>query len=150
MTRAPAAVIGIGNPYRRDDGVGPAVVAEVERLHLPGVRIVFSDGEPAGLIDAWSEAALAIVVDAVRCEPSTPGRIHRSTVDNVPAVGQTSSHGMGIPEAVLLARALERMPGRLVVFAVEADDLDFGVGLSSAVTRAVPDVVHAIVDELGR
>lgn len=144
-----ATVIGIGNPYRHDDGIGPAVVAELERLKIPGVRVALHDGEPAGLLDAWSDTRLAIIVDAVSCAPATPGRIHHSTVDDLSLdTGQTSSHGLGVPQAVLLAQALDRMPARLVVFAVEADNLDLGTGLSPAVTRAVPDVVHAIVDEI--
>jgi len=32
-------LIGYGNPGRRDDGLGPALAAEVERLGLPGVTV---------------------------------------------------------------------------------------------------------------
>ena len=31
MTGRPVVVIGVGNPYRRDDGIGPAVVDAIER-----------------------------------------------------------------------------------------------------------------------
>ncbi len=56
-----AVVIGIGNPFRNDDGIGPAVAAQVEEQRLPGVRVVISDGEPAGLLEAWSGADLAVL-----------------------------------------------------------------------------------------
>ncbi len=65
-----AVVIGVGNPFRRDDGIGPAAAAEIERQHLPGVRVVISDGEPAGLLEAWAGVDLAIVVDAIRWVPA--------------------------------------------------------------------------------
>ena len=74
-----AVLIGIGNPYQRDDGIGPAVASAIERLRLPGVRVVISDGEPVGLLAAWEDTGLAIVVDATRHEPSCPGHIHRLT-----------------------------------------------------------------------
>ena len=144
-----AVVIGVGNEYRHDDGVGPAVLAELGKTPLPGVTIVLCDGEPAALLETWSGADLAIVVDAVLCEPSNPGRIWRSTVDGrLPGAGSASSHALGIPDAVGLGAALGRVPGELVVFAVEAADLGLGVGLTPAVRAAVPDVVDAVRREL--
>jgi hydrogenase maturation protease len=143
-------VIAVGNEYRRDDGVGPAVLCELARQALPeGVGLVLSDGEPTQLFDAWAGLPLAVVVDAVLCEPSAPGRVHRTTLTGALVAGASSTHGLGIPEAVQLAEALDRAPRRLVVYAVEAADLGFGVGLSDDVARAVPAVVDAVVAELG-
>jgi hydrogenase maturation protease len=138
-----AVVIGIGNEYRRDDGVGPAVAAELARR---GVRVEISDGDPVRLMDAWAGVDLAVVVDAVRCVPSQPGRLHRANVPT--AASATSSHGFGVPEAVELARVLDRLPARLVVFAVEVDDVAFGVGLSPLVAVALGSAVDAVLAEL--
>jgi hydrogenase maturation protease len=144
-----ATVIGVGNPFRRDDGIGPAVVEAIARLDRPGVTTALSDGEPTQLIEAWTGMDLAIVIDAVRCDPAAPGRVHRTGLDDLAAgTGQSSSHGLGIPEAVELARVLDLLPARLVVYAVEAGDVDFGTGLSVAVAAAVPTVVAAVVREL--
>ena len=144
-----AVVIGVGNEYRHDDGVGPLVAAKVADRNLPDVRVVISDGEPVSLLEAWAGADVAIVVDAVQCEPSTPGRIWRSTVDSLPGgKGVASSHALGIPDALLLGQALDRVPGRLLVFAVEAANLDLGVGLSHPVAAAVPAVVDAVLREV--
>jgi hypothetical protein len=49
-----------------------------------------------------------------------------------------SSHGLGLDEAVALAFALDRMPGRLIVHAVEAGDLAQGAGLTPAVAPSRP------------
>ena len=143
-----AVVIGVGNCYRRDDGVGPAAAAEIERQHLPGVRVVICDGDPAGLLEAWAGLDLAIVVDAVRCVPATPGRVHRCPAGQLERGRTASSHGLGIPDALALGRALDRCPRRVVVFAVEAADLRPGTGLSRAVATSLPDVVAAIATEL--
>ena len=143
-------VIGVGNEFRRDDAVGLRLIAELAALELPGVRLAESDGEPAGLLAEWSGAELAIVVDAVACEPTQPGRIHRTdSGDLLPAAGTPSSHGLGVPEAVELARVLDRLPGRLVVYAVEAADLELGVGLGPEVAAALPGLVDAVRAELG-
>ena len=72
-------LIGIGNDVRRDDGVGLAVVAEVAKRRLPGVRVMTAIGEPASILDAWAGIRLAVVVDAAVGEGATPGRVRRWT-----------------------------------------------------------------------
>lgn len=146
---ADAVVIGIGNEYRHDDGIGPALITILSTIDLPGVRLVVSDGEPAGLLTEWAGADLVILVDAVVCEPARPGRIHRTDLTALrPPTGPASSHGLGIPEAVALGRALDRLPAGLVVYAVEAADVDLGVGLSPEVAAALPRLADAVRAEL--
>ena len=144
-------MIGVGNEFRRDDGAGPAVVARLRDLALPGVRLVVTDGEPARLIEAWAGAALAVVVDAVRAQPSRPGTVHRFVVDR-PGTGTgrpASSHGLGLDDAISLAVALDRMPARLIVHAIEAADLTQGPGLTPLVGAAVGAAADAILADLG-
>jgi hydrogenase maturation protease len=149
MTIRRVAVIGVGNDFRHDDGVGPAVIGQLQQQRLSGVWLSVVDGEPTQLLDAWAGMDLAIVVDAVLCEPSKPGRIHRTTIHApLGSVGSSSTHGLGIPEAVRLAEVLGRAPARLVVYAVEAADLGFGVGLSADVAGALPAVTSAVLREL--
>lgn len=147
MSQPRAVIIGVGNEYRRDDGVGPAVLAELERRPHAGLRLALSDGEPTQLLDVWANARLAVVIDAVLCEPRHPGRVHRSTLQPPLTATAATTHGLGIPEAVRLAEAVDRAPKRLVVYAVEAADIGFGVGLSVEVARAVPEVVRAVLVE---
>ncbi len=47
-------------------------VLSVKELVPPGVELVVTDGEPTRLIEAWTGAALAVVVDAVRAQPPHP------------------------------------------------------------------------------
>ena len=143
-------VIGVGNEFRRDDGAGPAVVASLRGRVPPDVELVLTDGEPTRLIEAWTGAALAVVVDAVRASPPRPGTVHRFTMDR-PAAGTTraaSSHGFGLDDAVRLAIALDRMPGRLVVHAIEAADLTQGTGLTPPVAAAVGTVASIVLGDV--
>ena len=144
-----AVVIGIGNPFRNDDGIGPAVATQIEEQRLPGVRVVISDGEPAGLLEAWAGAGLAVVVDAIHRVPASPGSIHRLTAGQLEAGGTAaSSHGLGVPDALRLGRALGRLPRRVVILAVEAADTGAGTELSKPVATALPEVVAAVMAEL--
>jgi hydrogenase maturation protease len=147
---APVVVIGVGNDFRRDDGAGPAVLARLRDLAPPGVRLVITDGEPTRLIEAWAGAALAVIVDAVRADPPRPGTVHRFVVDESAArTGRAaSSHGLGLDDAIALAVALDRMPTRLIVHAIEAADLTQGPGLTPPVAAAIGAVATAILDDL--
>lgn len=148
MSPPRVVLIGVGNPYRRDDGIGPALVAEIDKIQPAGVTLAVADGEPTGLIELWSGADLAVVVDAVRCDPATPGRIHRSTLDGPwPVSAAASTHGLGIPEALRLAQALGRAPRRLVVYAMEAADVGLGLGLSPTVAASLPELTRAVLTE---
>jgi hydrogenase maturation protease len=136
-------VIGVGNEFRRDDGVGPAVA---RALAASGIRAEISDGDPVRLMEAWDGAEVVVIVDAVRCTPSVPGRWHRTTLPHtIPAA---SSHGFGVPEAVELAEALDRRPEHLVIYAVEVADVGFGTSLSPAVEAAVVPLTAAVLTEV--
>jgi hydrogenase maturation protease len=140
-------VIGVGNPYRCDDGVGPAVADRMRGYGLPGLEVARSLGEATELIELWHGADLAVVVDAVRAEPAQPGRIHRLTVAAAPA-GAASSHGVGLGEAIELARVLDRLPGRLVLYAVEVAEVGHGRGLTPAVADAARRLADRILTEV--
>ncbi|HEV8219925.1 MAG TPA: hydrogenase maturation protease, partial [Streptosporangiaceae bacterium] len=91
-----------------------------------------------------------VVVDAVRADPARPGRLHRFVLDR-PLAGASrtaSSHGFGLDDAIRLALALDRMPGRLIVHAIEAADLSQGTGLTSQVATAVEEVARAVLADL--
>jgi hydrogenase maturation protease len=139
-------VIGIGNPFRRDDGVGPAVAERLRAQRLPGVRLAVSTGETSALIELWAGARLAVVVDGLRTEPPTPGRIHRLTATGNGQTAPSSDGDYG--EAVELARVLGLLPDRLVLFAVETSDVGYGPGLTPAVAAAAGRVAAEIANHV--
>lgn len=144
-------VVGLGNSYRNDDGVGVAAAAALDDLALPRVRVVTGVVEPMSLLEAWSGARLAVVIDATKVIPSSPGCISRCALsDVVTASHGLSSHSVDIGRTHGLVRALGRVPDELVVFTIEVADTGHGVGLSPPVARAVPQVVGMAVDEINR
>jgi hydrogenase maturation protease len=154
---SPAVVIGVGNTFRRDDGVGPTVVARVaDRLDVArrsDVEVRVLDGEPARLVEAWAGAELAVVVDALR-SGATPGTVraveirpdarHRTRARG----GLASSHGAGVEEALALGRAIERLPDRLVLVGIEGHDFREGQGLSAPVAACVEAAADRVAAEV--
>lgn len=68
-------VIGIGDSFRRDDAVGLAVAEEIANRCPSDVRVTTGIGEPGEILEAWTGAGLAVVVDAAMGDGSTPGKI---------------------------------------------------------------------------
>lgn len=152
--RGRISVIGIGTRFRHDDEAGWAVVSGLLGRESPppeGTRLHIADGDPARLVSLWEGADLAVVVDAARAVPGRPGRVHRLELGGgraVPAAGSAGSHGLGLRDAIALATALDRLPARLIVYAIEAGETGIGTGMSPEVASSVRTVADAIAREL--
>ena len=144
-------VIGVGNVFRSDDGVGPEIAAHLRNLTLPGVTVLEQSGEGTSLMAAWEKEAWVIVVDAVQ-SGAEPGTIHRLDVTEKPLPAtfnnQFSGHAFGVAGAVEMARLLGKLPQRLIVYGIEGLTFDTGQGLSSTVAEVVETAVTLIVEEI--
>jgi hypothetical protein len=65
-------------------------------------------------------------------------RATRAAHPTVELAAPTSSHGLGVGQAVELARALDRLPRKLVVVGVEGADFGQGTDLTGAVAAIEP------------
>jgi hydrogenase maturation protease len=114
------------------------------------VEVVAREGEPTGLIDTWEPNDEVWLVDAVS-SGSTPGTVHRldASERELPArIFRGSTHHLGVPEAVELARALGRLPRRVIVYGVEGADFGAGRGITPDVAAAAERVVEAVREEV--
>ena len=100
---------------------------------------VAHEGECSPLIDLWEGRDEVVLVDAA--SPGTaPGAITRFEAGAEPLPARTlrsSTHAFGIPEAIELARSLNRLPARVTVYAIEGADFTPGAFLSPVVEAAV-------------
>lgn len=144
-----ALVVGVGNRDRGDDGVGPEVAALVAELAIPGVEVVEHE-EPLALLEHLGSHDDVVVVDATAPQ-GEPGRVHVWRVGRAPlrhdprALG---SHGLGVAEAVELARATGRLPPRLTLVAVQGRSFEVGSPLSEEVRDRLHDAVDLVVSLL--
>jgi hydrogenase maturation protease len=145
-------VIGVGNAFRGDDAVGLAVAERLRGRVPAGVEVVPCELEPSRLIEAWEGAESALVVDAVDsgAEPGTLWRFDASE-EPVPARAfRSSTHALGVGDAIELARALGRLPRRIVVYGVEGAEFAAGEGLTPPVAAAVERTASAVLVDLGQ
>lgn len=148
--RQRAIVIGVGNPDRGDDAAGRWVARRLAPLLAGRVSVAEQDGEATMLVDALDGAAMAVVVDA--CASGAPaGTVTRFDVSEAPLPARASalsSHGLGLAEALELARVLGRLPSRCLVYSIEGHDFAPGAPLSPTVAAAVESVAAYILRDL--
>lgn len=144
-------LIGLGNPDRRDDGVGLAVARRALDA-LPVGLTVAEETDPTMLADLWRGYDDVVVVDALH-SGRRPGTVLTLDVaEHLLPAGTWAAggtHAMGLAAVVELDRVLDRLPPRLVVVGVEADDTGLGRGLSPAVAGAVEPALDAALAALG-
>jgi len=140
-------IIGVGNRYRRDDGVGPWVADRLAALGLPAIE---HSGEGAGLIEAWSAARHVVVIDATSsgAPPGTPHRLDAVAAEVPSRFFRYSSHLFGLAEAIATARTLGRLPERLIIHGIEGGDFGYGEEFTPEVAAAAETVVARILAEL--
>jgi hydrogenase maturation protease len=146
-------LIGVGNADAGDDAVGLVVLAALAAGELPdGVQLTRIEGDTVALLDAFERAsAAAVLIDAVR-SGSAPGTIHRAEAGTAPLPALlrrgSSTHAIGVAEAIELARVTERLPPRVVLYGVEGARFEAGAGLSGAVAAVVPELVRRVRAEV--
>ncbi len=146
-----ALVLGLGNPLRGDDGIGPRVVEALLRRGLPeSVEALDAGSAGLELLSLLDGPQRVIVVDAADVGLA-PGQFVRFTPDEAhlfAAADTTSFHQAGLAEVLALARALDRPLPEIVIFGVQPASMEWGEGLSPALVGAVARVVEAVLGEL--
>ena len=142
-------LIGVGNPFRGDDGAGRAVARRIAARNDCVFEVRECTGDATALMSSWTGFDDVVLVDACR-GAGPPGSVHRIGPDEVERVARlqhASTHSLGVAAAIGLARALGSLPSRLVIYAIEARHSLEGERLSPEVDRAVHQVVALVMQE---
>jgi hydrogenase maturation protease len=122
----------------------------VRALLWPRARVMECAGGATALLEAWQGEPVVVVVDAMS-SGSPAGTVRRLDATRAPLGAdffRGSTHGLGLAEAVELARSLDRLPASLVVFGIEGTDFGLGTRLSYPVECAVREAALLISEEL--
>lgn len=144
-------IIGIGNPYRYDDGVGFFVIDALENGGIDAeTRRIKPDGY--SLLEAWKGRELVIIVDAARgLGPVGTVRFFNALNDEIHAqLSPVSTHSLSLPETISLGKTLNQLPNHLWIYAIEAGELGHGTDLSPDVKKAALNValeIEALIKE---
>lgn len=147
-------IIGVGSPFG-DDRLGWVAAEQLRQSRrfaaFPPDSISISTRDRPGVLLApeWEAAAKVLLLDAVR-SGAPPGTLHRVEGREIVSRGRSlSSHGLGVAEALELARALGAPVEACVLHGIEADPRnDRGEIVSAAVQRALPALCNRVECEV--
>jgi len=140
-------LVGVGNPLRRDDGVGPAVAAAVgDDLEAGGARVLEVGQLLPELVEELVGARRVVVVDASSALPPGAVRVERLGPGPSPATGAPLSHGCSLEELLALCAALYGVTPAVSLVSVGAGSFEIGAGLSPVVQAAFAAACQAALD----
>ena len=140
-------IIGLGNPYRGDDGVGPLIAQRIKRKEISGIEVLDWIMDAVALLDMWKDTDELILVDAAHCHHE-PGTIHRfePNTDILPSsLFPLSTHGFCLNDAIRLGKELDRMPPYFVIYAIDGCEFGMNEALTPAVRKAAFEVEKKIL-----
>ncbi len=155
-------VVGLGNPVLGDDAIGWRILQEVGRQlekgpPQPTVELCQVSLGGISLMETLSGYSKAIVVDALVCENSDPGRLHRIGIDDLPELKESSrymnsTHDISFQAALRLGDKLAiPLPSEVVIIAVEiAPRYELSETLSAEVEASIQPAARLILEELDR
>lgn len=145
-------MLGVGNAMRGDDGIGPLLARRLEPLLPAAAQVRVLGADPLRLVESCDGVDALLCIDA--SEPrGRPGRVLRMDLKGgeLPrAALSTSSHGLGLAEAIALARALGAAPRRIVLYAVEAAGFEAGAAPGPKLARAARGLLPRLRAEILR
>ncbi len=142
-------ILGLGNPFRGDDAAGWGVIDVLEQKSPKGVQLCKVRGDAAQILDFFTQYSTIYVIDA--CQMNAPSgfwkRIdaHKSSIPS--DTPQTSTHGMGISQAIDLAKVLGILPSKLIIYAINGDHYNLSTTPSLSVGQAIDKVAQHILEE---
>jgi hydrogenase maturation protease len=150
MASGKTLVLGLGNTILSDDAVGIIVARKIfERLNDP--QIDFTEASYAGwrLVDILAGYARVVIIDSVVGSGGRIGECCKVDVSNNPSFHLRASHGLGLNDAIALAKTSgHTMPDRVSVYAIEVSNpYEFGEKLTPGVEEEIPRVVEQIIGE---
>lgn len=143
-------VIGVGNEFRGDDGVGRMTARRIASHAPESVTVHESTGEALSLMELWSHANRVILIDAT-APSGAPGSVERHDASEhaLPSdCFHTSTHAFSVADGIEMARALGQLPRTVIVYGIEGESFDHGARLTSAAARGVEETVNRILAEL--
>ncbi|HTP12415.1 MAG TPA: hydrogenase maturation protease, partial [Bacteroidota bacterium] len=143
-------IIGVGNRYRNDDGVGLFVAGKLRGCVSPSETVIECTDDGAILMESWSGFDSVVLVDAV-ASTKNPGTVERFDIRNTPLPPELfhcTTHAFGVAAAVELARTLNTLPPRFVLYGIACSEFGMGTELSPAVIKAADRAVDMILEEI--
>jgi hydrogenase 3 maturation protease len=144
LLREPTCLVGVGNPLRGDDGVGPWIAGAV-RAAVSGtnLRVVDAQDVPENFVPgiARGDCRNVVFIDAVAAD-GPPGTVVFGPLADFPEAESFSTHKLALS---LSRKFLEAAGKKVFLLGIVPAALDFGEGLTAEIERTAGALRDAII-----
>ena len=145
-------VLGIGNPYLKDDRIGPKIVEDLEIFFKDKESMVFEVFYSSGieLLDSILDYDSAIFIDSIIS--NNVGKITYLTLENVLSLPETTSpHSTNFSTMIKLGMKIspDRMPKEILFCAIGiSDPFTFSDEFSPILEESYIEILEEIKDKI--
>jgi hydrogenase maturation protease len=145
-------ILGMGNPILKDDGVGLRVAEKLQdKIHSQNTTVMVTELGGINLLELLVGYDQAIIIDSIKTSKGKPGHIYRLGPESILGSRHTNStHGIDFAAILELGKRLGmKMPQKIVIFAIEAEDIStFGEKCTLAVNQAIFVCMRRVMKEI--
>jgi hydrogenase maturation protease len=145
-------VIGLGNPLRRDDGIGILLLERVRTQKKYEKKIECIDGGTGGMavLHVLARFDTVLIIDAVDFH-GRHGEVRLFSFEDIQTLnttGRLSTHDVDFLQVLRLSQDLHELPSNLMIFGIQPHDVSPGSGLSNVLQSALDDIYKKLSEEL--
>lgn len=145
MDYSDVLVIGYGNSWRSDDGLGPAVASLIEEMKWPKVRVIAFQQLTAELAEPLSQVERVLFIDASAAPQPAPVVIQPLQPD---CEGSPFTHACRPAALLALSRVLYDRSPPAWILTIEGHDFNPGDRLTDLAKQHFSQAVQTISDWL--
>jgi coenzyme F420 hydrogenase subunit delta len=151
MLFSEVVIAGCGNPLFADDGFGPAVIEEMQKLQLPD-NVTIIDAGLGGphfiftLLDP--EVTKHLVIIDIADFGAKPGEITKLKPEDLPPGAYRDAHSWDLSEP------LQRIKDQIDITIIgcqpkRVTSPEFEIGLSDEILEAIPKTIRIVLETIG-
>ncbi|MFO7792233.1 MAG: hydrogenase maturation protease [Candidatus Saliniplasma sp.] len=142
-------VIGIGNLYRGDDGIGPKLVQKLQEKPF-SPHILFFDiglGE-IDLLHILKDLDSVLIIDAVNFDGDI-GEFRFFEIDEVDSIREISgSHGSNLFQIIELSRKLDEAPDEIIIMGIKPSEMELGDEMSTELVENIDIYIEKLEERI--
>ncbi len=148
--RTKVKVIGFGNKFQSDDGIGPIIIEKLEKSSLSednNIELIDLGVAGSDLIFQIKECPRIIIIDALDAgqEAGKVIRINEKDIEHFcnEGIRSLSLHDLNLADILKLIRAM-KLKTNITIIGIKPLNIEFGEGLSPEIQGKIPEVISLI------
>ena len=148
-------VIGIGNPLRKDDGIGIYFLKKLKDRNFDfDKKVDFIDGGTGGfnIIHYISKFKKILIIDAIDFN-SNPGEtifFEYKDDKNLKKMNRNTIHDEDIIKIIQLNQIINKNPKSIFIFGIQPKDISFGNGLSKNIEEKLDKILIKLTNKINQ